>query len=74
VVGNSAAVAVHTLAAAPCERAEPPPTALVRVHSFVRWLVSPLLSEQISLISPAGVLAAVFPVFHVTTFLKLERF
>jgi hypothetical protein len=74
VVNYSAAVAAHTVTAAPCKRAEPPPTALVRVHSFVLLLVAPLHSEQISLISPGGVLAAVFAVYHVTKFLKLARF
>jgi hypothetical protein len=36
--------------------------------------VAPLHSEQISLISPAVVLAAVFAIYHVTKFLKLARF
>jgi hypothetical protein len=74
MVDYSAAVAANMAAAAPCACAESPPTALVRVHSFVCRLMAHLPSEKNSLVVPVGVLAAVFAIPYVAPFLKLERF
>jgi hypothetical protein len=74
VVDYSAAVTANRAAAAPCAREELLPTALVRVHSFVRRLIAHLPSEKNSLVLPAGVLAAVFAIPYVAPFFELERF
>jgi hypothetical protein len=73
VVDYSAAVAAHKAAAAPLACTKLLPTALVRKLSFVSCQMVPLPSEKNSLILPAGVLAAVFAVYYVARFLKLER-
>jgi hypothetical protein len=73
VVDYLALVVAHTVAAAPCECTELPPTALVRMLSFIRRLMAPLPSEKNSLKIPAGVLVAVFAVHYVARFFKLER-
>jgi hypothetical protein len=46
VVHYSAAVAAHKAVADPCARTELPPTALVRMLSFVHRLMAPLRSEK----------------------------
>jgi hypothetical protein len=61
----------HTAAAVLHARTESSPTSLVRVRFFLHRLMAPLPSEQNFLISPAGVLAAVFARPHVARFLKL---
>jgi hypothetical protein len=74
MVDYSAAVAANMAEATHCACAESPPTAPVSVHSFVRRLMAHLPSEKNYLVVPAGVLAAVFAIPYVASFLKLERF